>query len=50
MKIIALMTAIAMLKAAKGMAWAAEIVADGGIWIIDQYDPRSPANRIPQEK
>ncbi|WP_156387018.1 MULTISPECIES: hypothetical protein [unclassified Rhizobium] len=49
MKIIALMTAIAMLKAAKGIAWAAEIVADGGVWIIDQYDPRTPANRTSHE-
>lgn len=40
MKIIALMTAIALLKAAKGIAWAGELVADCGVWIIDQCAPK----------
>lgn len=41
MKILALMLAILLLKAAKGIAWAGELVADAAVWIIDQCDPKT---------
>lgn len=41
MKILALMFAILLLKAAKGIACAGELVADCGVWIIDQCDPKT---------
>ena len=42
MKLIALMTAILLLKAAQGIAWAGERVADAAGWIIDQCDLHAP--------
>lgn len=39
MKILALMTAILLLKAARCIAWTSESIADGALWIIDQCDP-----------
>jgi len=39
MKFISLLIAIGLLKAAKRIAWVAELMADGGVWIIDQCDP-----------
>lgn len=39
MRFIALLIAIGLLKAAKRVAWVAELMADGGVWIIDQCDP-----------
>ncbi|WP_432346654.1 hypothetical protein WMC41_00610 [Shinella yambaruensis] len=41
MKLIALLIAIGLLKAAKGIAWAGEFVADAAVWIIDQCDPKT---------
>lgn len=38
MKILALMFAIGLLKAAKGIARAGELVADCGVWIVNQCD------------
>lgn len=32
------MKLIALLKAARGIAWVGELVADCGVWIIDQCD------------
>lgn len=40
MKLAALLIAIGLLKAAKGIAWAGERVADAAVWIIDQCDPK----------
>ncbi|MCJ8053902.1 hypothetical protein GB928_018760 [Shinella curvata] len=41
MKIIALMIAILLLKAAKCIAYASEFLGDCALWIIDQCDPDS---------
>ncbi|MEW9617077.1 hypothetical protein AB3G45_25035 [Shinella sp. S4-D37] len=41
MKLIALLIAIALLRTAKGIAWAGERVADAAVWIIDQCDPQT---------
>lgn len=38
MKFIALLIAIVLLRTAKGIAWAGELVADAAVWIIDQCD------------
>lgn len=38
MKIIALMFAILLLKAAKGTAYASEFIGDCALWIVDQCD------------
>lgn len=40
MKILALMFAILLLKTAKAIAWAGDFLADCGVWIIDQCDPK----------
>ena len=40
MRLIALLTAIGLLKAANGLAWAGHVVGDAGIWIIDQCEMR----------
>ncbi|WP_313526425.1 hypothetical protein [Shinella sp.] len=42
MKILALMLAILLLKAAKRIAWLAELAGDCGVWIVDQCDPKTP--------
>jgi hypothetical protein len=41
MKVLALLIAIGLLKTANGIAWAAEHIADGAAWIIDQCDPKT---------
>ena len=41
MKILALMFAILLLKAAKGIAYASEFIGDCALWIIDQCDPKT---------
>lgn len=41
MKLIALMTAIGPPKAAKGIAWADELIADAAVWVIDQCEPHA---------
>lgn len=38
MKILALMFAILLLKAAKGIAHASEFIGDCALWIINQCD------------
>lgn len=39
MKLIALLIAIGLLKAAKCIAWAGDLVANAAVWIIDQCAP-----------
>lgn len=41
MKILALMFAILLLKAAKRTAWLAELAGDCGVWIVDRCDPKT---------
>ena len=41
MRFLALMVAIGLLKTAKRIAWAGELVADAAVWIIDQCDPKA---------
>lgn len=41
MKLAALLIAIGLLKAAKVIAGAGELMADAGLWIIDQCDPKT---------
>lgn len=41
MRLIALLIAISLLKAANGLAWAGHVVGDAGIWIINQCDPKT---------
>ena len=40
-KLIALLIAIGLLRAAKGIDWVGELVADAVVWIINQCDPKT---------
>lgn len=40
MKLAALLIAIALLRTAKGITWAGELMADAAVWIIGQCDPK----------
>lgn len=39
MTFLAIKAAIGLIRIAKAMAWLADLIADCGIWIIDQCDP-----------
>jgi hypothetical protein len=41
MRLIALLTAIGLLKAANGLARAGHVVGDAGMWIINRCDPKT---------
>ncbi|WP_156383369.1 hypothetical protein [Rhizobium sp. Root483D2] len=46
MRLIALLAAIGLLKAANGLAWAGHLVGDAGMWIVDQCDPKSDRSNL----
>jgi hypothetical protein len=46
MRLIALLTAICLLKAANGLAWAGHVVGDAGMWIVDHCDPKSDRSNL----